>query len=106
MTNSPAGREPCLAISDRDLEILARHIASRMVPDALLDAADVAALLKCQPRYVTETYARQPGFPSAIRLSGPGSRPRWQRRDIIAWIETRQTPRPNKGGRPRNPVEW
>ena len=44
--------------SNIDIKALARHIAMRLDPEALLDADDVGALLKCAPRYVTEQYAR------------------------------------------------
>jgi predicted DNA-binding transcriptional regulator AlpA len=97
-----------LTMSDGELETLARHIAARITPDALLDAADVGAMLKCHPRSVTERYAKTPGFPPTIRLAGPtaGHRPRWQRRDIVAWIESQKERRPKKPGRPRKPIEW
>lgn len=98
-----------VTFSDTDLELLARHIAARLTADALLDAADVGALLKCHPRTVTEGYAKAPDFPSAIRLAGPSGRrsqPRWQRCDILAWIESHKERRPKNPGRPRKRIEW
>src|SRR5699024_7628103 len=83
---------------------LARELAARMAPDALLDAADVGALLGCSPRYVTEQYVLAPGFPTAIRLTGAGGRrgkPRWKRSDIMAWIDRDPGARTKLGGRPR-----
>ena len=88
-----------------DVQSLAREIAARMAPDALLDAEDVAAILKCTAKYVTSQYAITPGFPGAIRLTGPGdrrSKPRWKRSDIMAWIDSHQGGRSKRGGRPRN----
>lgn len=91
-----------------DVEHLAREIAVRMQPDALLDAEDVGAMLKCSARYVTESFVTVPGFPKAIRLTGPDRRrgqPRWQRRDIVAWIERHKDSKTTRGGRPRNTPE-
>lgn len=73
-----------------DYARLARELAARVTPDALLDADDVGALLKCEPRTVREHYARAPGFPKALRLSGPGGslgHPRWRRQDVVAWVD-------------------
>ena len=86
-----------------DIEALAREIASRLAPDGLLDAADVAALIKCSPRYLAEDVSRSPGFPNAIRFDGPNGRrsnARWQRRDIMEWIASQKT-QPTRVGRPR-----
>jgi predicted DNA-binding transcriptional regulator AlpA len=99
---------PYLVIAPRDLEALARHIAARIDPLALLDAEDVGALLKCCPRQVTERYAKTSGFPKPVPLAlepGARSRPRWQREDIAAWIASRKLAE-RKPGRPRKPVEW
>lgn len=88
-----------------DVEALAREIASRLAPDGLLDAADVATLLKCSPRYVVDEVSRFPGFPKAIRLVGPNGRrsnPRWQRREVIKWLEDQTQRRPV--GRPRKNI--
>lgn len=87
-----------------DIQELAREIAARMAPDALLDADDVAALLKCSTRYVVEQYAVSPGFPETIRLTGPDGRrghPRWRRADIMAWVDSHGAGRSKRGGRPR-----
>lgn len=87
-----------------DVEALARAISSQLAPDGLLGAADVASMLKCSPRYLAEEVSRSPGFPKAIRFVGPNGRrsnPRWQRRDIMEWIEGQKTP-PSRVGRPRN----
>lgn len=86
-----------------DIESLARAIANRLAPDGLLDAADVAALIKCSPRYLAEEVSLSPGFPKAIRFAGPNGRrsnARWQRRDVIEWIESQKT-QPTRVGRPR-----
>lgn len=95
-------------MTDADLQALAREIAARMAPDALLDLEDVAALLKCTSRYVSEHYAKVPGFPPALQLpssKGRVSRPRWQRSDIIAWVESHKAGKDrSKGGRPRRAV--
>lgn len=88
-----------------DVEELARHIALRMDPDALMDAEDVGAYLKFTPRYVTERLVGSPSFPAAIRLAGPnGSRsnPRWRRRDIVAYVDSHIAGMTKRGGRPRN----
>lgn len=87
---------------------LARQIAARLDPDSLLDAEDVAAMLKCSPRYVREQYACAPGFPKAIRLTGPNERrgsPRWRRSDIMKWIDSHAYGASKRGGRPRNSTD-
>lgn len=87
-----------------DIQILAREIAARMAPDALLDAEDVGAVLKCSARYVLEEYASAPGFPEAIRLTGPNGRrgkPRWRRSDVMTWVDSHAGGRTKRGGRPR-----
>ncbi len=87
-----------------DLSDLARQVAAIIAPDALLEASDIGAMLKCTPRYVTEEYARSPGFPKAIRLTGPNgrsSKPRWRRRDIAQWIDSHVGGKSKRGGRPR-----
>lgn len=87
-----------------DFEALAREISNQLAPDGLLDAADVASILRCSPRYLAERLCRLPGFPKAIRFSGPDGRrsnARWQRRDVVDWIESQKTP-PSRVGRPRN----
>jgi predicted DNA-binding transcriptional regulator AlpA len=89
-----------------DITALAREIAARMDPLALLDADDLAALLKCCSRQVTERYAKYKDFPKPVPLSesaGTRSRPRWQRQDIAAWIQTRKVGE-KKPGRPRRPI--
>lgn len=90
-----------------DIEALAREIAFRMDPDALMDAEDVGAYLKCSARYVQEGYATSPGFPKAIRLTGPKGRrgnARWKRQDIMKWVDSHINGRSKRGGRPRNEV--
>jgi predicted DNA-binding transcriptional regulator AlpA len=86
-----------------DLVELARELAARMAPDALLDREDVAALLKVGPRTLDEAYRPSPGFPRPIHLSTAGGRsqPRWQRQDIIEWIEKHK----RRPGRPRKETE-
>lgn len=97
------------ALPDSDSVIdLARHIAARMAPDALLDAEDVGALLKCSARYVTEQFVLSPGFPVAIRLTGPGGRrgkPKWKRSDIMAWVDAHSGGQSKRGGRPRKVID-
>lgn len=73
-----------------DVQALAREIAFRMDPEALLDAKDVSAMLKCEPRYLAAQYAKAPGFPKAARLptaDGKQGHPRWRRREVQAWID-------------------
>jgi hypothetical protein len=90
-----------------DVENLARQIAARMAPDALLDSEDVGAILKCSPRYVREQFAIAPGFPKAIRLTGPEHRrgsPRWRRSDIMDWVNSHVNGATKRGGRPRKSI--
>jgi hypothetical protein len=89
-----------------DVEELARAISSQLAPDGLLDAAGVASILKCSPRYLSKDIALSPEFPKAIRFAGPDGRrsnARWQRRDIMEWIESQKT-HPRRVGRPRRNV--
>lgn len=87
-----------------DLHDLAREIAMRMDPDALLDSDDVGAMLKCPARAVTEDYARAPGFPKAYRLTKRTGRsqPRWKRSEVQSWIDSHKNGATRRGGRPRN----
>lgn len=88
-----------------EVEALAREIAMRMAPDALLEAADVGAMLKCSAEYVTEEFAHAPGFPRAIRLTRPNGRngkPRWLRSEVVAWVESHRAGQHTRGGRRRN----
>jgi len=93
---------------DLDIKELAREISARLAPDALLNAEDVAAILRCSPGYVLETFIKIPGFPSAIRLPGPGGRrghPRWKRSDIIEWVDQQANEcQPRKAGARRKIV--
>jgi len=87
-----------------NIQELAREIAVRLAPDALLNAEDVAALLKCSTGYVLEHYVHAPGFPYAIRLAGPNGRrgqPRWRRSEIMDWIDTQHVRHNSRAGRPR-----
>ena len=87
-----------------DHALLAREIAMRMAPDSLLDSEDVGAMLKCDARYVRETYIKAPGFPKPVRLTGPNgqrSQPRWKRQDMVDWINSHTEGRSKLGGRPR-----
>lgn len=96
------------AVSAVDVQELAREIAVRLAPDALLEAEDVGAMLKCDARYVTEQYAAAPGFPKALRLTGKGgrkSKPRWIRSDIVDWIEKHKNGRSTRGGRRRDTTD-
>lgn len=85
---------------------LARQIAARMSPEALLSAEDVGAMLGYPARYIRETIALAPGFPSAIRLrlndDGKRSNPRWRRTDVEEWVTTHLAQRRSRSGRPRN----
>lgn len=95
-------------MSPEEIEELARQIAARMAPDALLNAEDVAAILGCTAKYVTAQYAVTPGLPAAIRLTGPGGRrsqPKWKRSDIMAWIDSHTEGRTKRGGRPRKTAD-
>ncbi len=87
-----------------DIEALARQIAFRMAPESLMDAEDVGAYLKCSARYVQERYSITPGFPKAIRLTGPDGRrgnARWRRSDITEWVNSHINGQSKRGGRPR-----
>lgn len=82
-----------------DLQALAREIAARMDPLALLDADDVAALMKYRKRTVLEDLAKKPWFPKPVNLDG--GQPRWLRADITACLEARREKAEKKPGRPR-----
>jgi predicted DNA-binding transcriptional regulator AlpA len=84
-----------------DYATLAREIAARMDPDALIDTADIGSMVKRSARYVEEEYVPAPGFPKPVRLVGKSARKShalWRRRDITAWIEAHGE---KKAGRPR-----
>ena len=92
-----------------DLGALAREIAARISPDALVDMSDIAAMLRVAPRYVAERYVPAPGFPKPIRLTGTDGRrshPKWFRRDIIAWLESHRDGKRKTGGRPREKIDF
>jgi predicted DNA-binding transcriptional regulator AlpA len=105
METIPSGADVAREI---DLQVLAREIAARLDPIALLDAEDVGALLKCCSRQVKERYARTKDFPKPVPMGiepGHRGRPRWQRADIAAWIEGRKMGARKKAvGRPRKAV--
>lgn len=87
-----------------DIVQLARELAARMAPDALLDSSDVGALLKCSARQVTERYALVAGFPAALRLTGMDGakgQPRYRRSAIMKWIASHENGASKRGGRPR-----
>lgn len=91
-----------------DIDELARRIADRLSPESLLDAADVGLMLKVKPRYVIEEMVSWPGFPKPIRFRGKGehrSHPRWQRADILKYIDSHREGVARKVGRPRKVVE-
>lgn len=91
-------------MSPEHITELARQIAARMDPDALLDADDVAAMLKYSRRYVAEKLAAAPGFPRAVRLATSGTQrgdPRWRRSEIVAYIGAHCDGATKRGGRPR-----
>ncbi|WP_124455065.1 AlpA family transcriptional regulator [Paucibacter sp. KBW04] len=86
---------------------LAREILIRLDPDSLLDSADVGAMVRCCPEYVTQELAKTPGFPKAYRLTkrrGVGH-PRWKRADIQSWIDSHANGATKRGGRPRNNLD-
>ena len=92
-----------------DLAALASEIAVRKDPESLMDAEDVGAYLKCSARYVLEDYSLAPGFPKAIRLTGPDGRrsnPRWRRQDIRNWVDSHTNGRSKLGGCPRKEVTF
>jgi len=84
---------------------LARQIAARISPEALLSAEDVGAMLGYPARYIRETIALAPGFPVAVRLrldaDGKRSNPRWRRTDIEEWVAAHLAQRRTRSGRPR-----
>lgn len=82
-----------------DLDALARKIATRLDPAALLDAEDLAALWKYAKRTVLEDLAKRSWFPKPVDLGG--GQPRWMRADILACLEERRTKAAKKPGRPR-----
>jgi predicted DNA-binding transcriptional regulator AlpA len=58
--------------------------------NALLNATDIADILRVAPRVVAEKYAMQPDFPKPIRLpslKGKGHL-RWRAEEINEWIES------------------
>ncbi len=85
-----------------DVVELARELAARMSPDALLDAQDAAAVLGCSERYFKDRYAPAAGFPRPVRLTTTEGRshPKWQRSDLMGWIEMHKRTSA-RGGRPR-----
>jgi len=84
---------------------LARQIAARISPEALLSAEDVGAMLGYPARYIRETIALAPGFPVPIRLlldvEGKRSNPRWRRTEIEEWVEAHLSKRRKRSGRTR-----
>lgn len=96
-------------MTEAEILALAREIAFRMAPDALLDAEDVGAMFKVSARYVTENLVTAPGFPKAIRIAladGRRSHNRWLRSDIIRYIASHRDGVTKCGGRPRKPIDW
>lgn len=91
-------------MSEIDISELARQIAARMAPDALLSPDDVGTLLDCTGRYVSSQYALSPGFPKAVRLTGPDgrrSKPKYRRSAVMAWIDGHEDNRSHRGGAAR-----
>lgn len=94
-----------------DVVALARELAARMAPDALLDADDAGAILGVTGRYLREQLAAAPGFPRAVRLplaGGGRAHPRWRRSDIMRWVDDNADGRSTRGGRRRkaDPLAW
>jgi hypothetical protein len=84
-----------------DVQELAREIASRMAPDALLDTGDVGALLCCTGRYFLDNYALAPGFPACVRLTkqdGKPGKPKWRRSEVLDWVQKHFDRNPPTGG--------
>lgn len=95
-------------MTEPDIQALAREIAARIAPDALLDADDVGALFKVSGDYVRKSLVKAPGFPKAIRIAGEDGRrgqPRWLRADITAYIASHKAGATKRGGRPRKTIE-
>jgi predicted DNA-binding transcriptional regulator AlpA len=87
-----------------DMADLARRVAALTDPEALLDADDVAAWLKCTARYVKEHYAKSGDFPQPMRLpaaEGRRGQPRWRRQDIQDWLDQHRPRARGKPGRKR-----
>lgn len=96
-------------MTEAEILALAREIAFRMAPDALLDAKDVGAMLKVSARYVTEHLTAAPGFPKAIHLNladGRKGQPRWLRSDLVKYIDSHREGVTKRGGRPRKSIDW
>lgn len=98
-------------MTEAEVEGIARHLATFLCPDALLDAKDVGALLKCSARHVLAWHAKSPGFPDPVRLNGPDGQvghPRWLRKDITSWINSHVvSPEPvTRLGRRRKAAAW
>lgn len=93
---------------DINLEELAREIAVRMAPEALLTADDVGALLGCTARYVRERFAELENFPKPIRFKldhESYTQPRWKRSELYDYIEAHgltEIQHRKRSGRPRN----
>lgn len=96
-------------MTDAEILALAREIAFRMAPDALLDAEDVGAMSKVSAGYVRKSLAAAPGFPKAIQITladGRQGQPRWLRSDIARYIASHRDGVTKRAGRPRKLIEW
>ena len=52
----------------------------------LLTPDEVAALLRCSTRQVTERIMKRPGFPQPLNMKIMGRLKRWKKEDIHNWI--------------------
>lgn len=97
-------------LSSSEIDELAAAITRRLTPTVPLElelwsAKEVAALLKVNPRQVTERYAVAEGFPKPIRLpslSGGRGVPRWGAADVVTWAAQHREGTPtSRSGRTR-----
>lgn len=95
-----------LSLTPADIIQLAREIAARSTDDSLLDADDVAALLKVKVKNFQDNYSSVKSFPAPYRLvnaSGQQGHRKWRRGDVIKWIDQHKDGNfPGRIGRPRN----
>lgn len=56
----------------------------------LWDTSTIAERTAYTRRYVEEKIVAQPDFPSPIRATGEGGKPRWIAAEVMAWFEARR----------------
>lgn len=81
-----------------DYRELARHVAAFLDPEALWEAADIAAYSKYSVRHVQEVLRKKEGFPKPFSIDG--GHPRWRRQDVVDFLTGNENG-PRKAGRPR-----